>query len=74
MLFSSFVLTAIFGQTEYKKTGEIIQQKSWDGCFHFWSKCAVFHEIHYKTSSTELVRKKAGNSNQDFHHTATLLL
>ena len=28
MLFSSFILTAIFGQTEYKKTGEIIQQKS----------------------------------------------
>ena len=73
MLFSSFILTAIFGQALNTKNWWDNSSKSWEVCFHFWSKCAMFHEIFYKTSSTELARKKAGNSNQDFLHTVTLL-
>ena len=60
MLFSSFILTAIF---EYKKQFVFIS---------FWTKCAIFHEIFYKPSPC-LVRKKAGNSNQNLTYAATLL-
>ena len=41
--------------------------------FIFEQSAQLFREIFYKISPTPLKLEKAGNSNQDLFHTATLL-
>ena len=53
LFFGSYLWSSLNTKNWWDKSA-----KSWAVCFQFWLKRAIFQEIFYKTSSTELVRKK----------------